>query len=334
MNKIAFRRAAPRDAVAIEALFRLIYRNGSHPFQTVDDVARFLADTRNVQVVVEDRGQLIASMAMTYHGWNHSYELGRAITHPDFRSQGLAAALIQPVVDLVANRRMGDVYFGFPRVRRILDLCATLAPPMILTGHDAGRHVANGARETHAVVYAIPPSADFWHVVPEAAAIGGEVFESRVRTPLGVSRSRGKYPCDFFVGDIGLGTTAFGGLLIRDDRASSNRSVEVVGDRLVRQCVREASRQVERLLVSGGEHLTLTVLADKAELIAELVRCGLRATAYLPAWYKSGRFRYDCFQMTWHACLERPRADGLDDALSVIESELAAVGLATHSGAA
>ena len=324
MHSTTIRRAGPADAASIEALFKTVYHSGSHPFQSLEDVSRFLEDSRNVQVVAEHRRRIVASMAMTYNPWNDSYELGRAITHPDYRSQGLAALLMQPAVDLVARYGLGGVYFGFPRVKRILDLCATLTPPMIAVGHDAGRHVANGLRETHAIVYGIPPHADFRHIAPTTASEGADCFATRVCSTLGLTRSRGAYPLECFVGDARQGTTAFEDLLIIDDRAAPNGAVEIVADTFNRREAFDPGRQVQRLIAAGNglEHLTLTVLADKVDLIDELTRYGLRVTGYLPAWYLSGRCRYDCLQMSWHAFSERPRTGGLEDTLSSIDSEL------------
>src|SRR5215813_2321177 len=165
-EELTLRRAGSEDACKIAALFQLVYRNSSHPFQTVDDVARFLADARNFQIVAELDGRIISSVAMTYYAWNDSYELGRAITHPDHRCHGLAATLMQGVVDWVRERALGQVFFGFPRVRRIVDLGSGLNPPMIVAGHDAGRNVANGSRETHLIMYSVPQHARFIHVTP------------------------------------------------------------------------------------------------------------------------------------------------------------------------
>lgn len=57
-------------------------------------MARFLADSRNFHALAEEGDRIVASMAMTYYEWNDSYELGRALTHPDCRGRGLAAVLM------------------------------------------------------------------------------------------------------------------------------------------------------------------------------------------------------------------------------------------------
>src|SRR6516165_5127558 len=89
--KLRIRRAEPGDAKALAELFQCTYRNSSHPFQTFEGVSAFLSDSRNYQIIAEDNGRIISSMAMTYYPWNSSYELGRALTDPEYRGSGLAA---------------------------------------------------------------------------------------------------------------------------------------------------------------------------------------------------------------------------------------------------
>jgi len=44
-------------------------------------------------------------------------------------------------------------------------------------------------------------------------------------------------------------------------------------------------------------HSTVTVLADKLELVRALTNCGFEVSAYLPAWYHQGGRRYDCVKL-------------------------------------
>src|SRR5579862_9066247 len=139
VNDLTVRRAGVQDATRIAALFHLVYRDSNHPFQTVDDVAAFLSNPNNFEIVAEEKGQIVSSMAMTHYEWNNSYELGRALTHPAYRRNGIAATLMRQVVAWVCQEARGDVFFGYPRVRRIVELCAVLDPAMIVAGHDGGR---------------------------------------------------------------------------------------------------------------------------------------------------------------------------------------------------
>src|SRR5262247_4130444 len=105
------RRAAVTDAPELAELFRPVYPKSSHPFQRLSDVEAFLSDSRNVEVVVERDHRIVAGAAMTRCEWNDSYELGRAITHPDFQGQGLAAILMQEAVWQVCANHQGSVFF-------------------------------------------------------------------------------------------------------------------------------------------------------------------------------------------------------------------------------
>src|SRR5262249_32894673 len=83
-------------------------------------------------------------------------ELGRAITAFEYRRMGLAGFLMQQVVNWAAATGLGALIFGYPRVRRIAELCAGLDPKIVIVGHDSGRNVANGSREAHLIVLRDP----------------------------------------------------------------------------------------------------------------------------------------------------------------------------------
>ena len=105
------RRAGPADARPLAALVHLVNSN-SPPFQSVDDVACFLADPRNFQIVAEEENRLVSSMTMMYRPWNDSYELGRGLTRPDCHRRGLGALLMQRAVDSVCDAALGEVFIA------------------------------------------------------------------------------------------------------------------------------------------------------------------------------------------------------------------------------
>ena len=202
-DEVIVRRASVEDAAEIAAQFHCTYPNSDHPFRTVADVTRFLEDPQNFQLLADCDGQILSSMAMTYYPWNDSYELGRALTLPEYRNRGLAWLLMQEVVDWVCRERQGEVFFGFSRVRRTVDLCSKLTPPMIITGHNGGRSVSNGSRETHLIVYSIPRHAHFLHVTPQAPEVrGSDYVQQFIYRPLGLCQSFGEYPPVSFVGEV------------------------------------------------------------------------------------------------------------------------------------
>jgi len=319
------RRATAADAIEIAALFQLEYRDSSHPFQTVDDVSAFLSDSRNFEIVAELDDRIVSSMAMAYCAWNDSYELGRAITHFDYRRHGLAGAVMQPVVDWVRTARLGQVFFGFPRARRIVDLCAALAPAMVVVGHDGGRNVADGTRETHLIVYAIPPHGMFEHVAPLGPVpFDRHRLEQRYYGPLDARPVPGSYPPTCFVGETSGTSAAFESFLIDYAPRSANRALEIVGDSARAGRPMNIGREIERLqrLLPEVEHMTATVLADKTAVIEALWDVGFQATAYLPAWFKLEGRRYDCVQLSKCAHRTTPATLGFDDLLIRLGQEL------------
>jgi hypothetical protein len=318
---LVIRRAGAGDAPALALLFGTVYKDGSHPFLGADAIDAFLADPSNVQIVAENRGQLIASMAMAYNPWNDSYELGRALTLAEYRCHGLAASLIQSVVDWVVDAGNGELVFGFPRVRRIVELCAALSPRMVVVGHDAGRNVANGGRETHVIVCGILRRERFVHVSPASSGLLQWPFLLNcVYAPLGLHGSLGQYPEDCFVGNRCRDANQFDGWIF--DYQTEGRALEIISGQSRRE-VAAVRRSLDRLLRRLGdvEHVSVTVPADKVALIRTLIEDSFELVAYLPAWHKVGRFRYDCIQLAKRSCAEVPREQDLGALLTNLGSE-------------
>jgi GNAT superfamily N-acetyltransferase len=327
---LAIRRAGASDAPALARLFGTVYKDGSHPFLGADAIKAFLADSSNVQIVAENGGQLIASMAMAYNPWNDSYELGRALTLAEYRCHGLAASLIQNVVNWAADEGYGELVFGFPRVRRIVDLCAALSPRMVAVGHDAGRNVANGARETHAIVCGILRPERFVHVVPASSELLQWPFLiKRIYAPLGLHGSIGQYPEDCFVGNRCRDANEFDGWIF--EYQTESRALEIIGGQL-RLKAAAVRRSLDRLLARLGDvaHISVTVPADKVTLIRALIEYRFELAAYLPAWYKVGRFRYDCVQLAKRLYAEVPREQDLGALLTDLGSEFNSIQFLGH----
>jgi N-acetylglutamate synthase-like GNAT family acetyltransferase len=321
----AIRQAKVADGAKLHALFQLEYRGSSHPFQTLDDVVAFLADSRNFAIVAEIDDQLVSAMAMTYCAWNDSFELGRAITHPDYRRHGLAQTLMQPVVSWVSAAALGEIFFGFPRARRIVDLCAALSPPMIVVGHDGGRNVAHDSRETHLIVYAIPSHADFEHIIPrDSSRFDAPLLAEHYYQPLGARPSQGPYPSVCFVGDAADWSIAFESFLIEYQTDSPHRALEIVGDSGRIGRTSNVAREIASLmrLLPDVEHVTATILADKIRILEALRDVGFDATAYLPAWYELEGRRYDCVQLSKRAHRRPASTLGFDDLLLRIDHHL------------
>ena len=280
--RLAIRRAGPQDASALAALFHMVYESGSHPFHTVGGVEAFLSQPCNFQILAERGESVVASMAMAYNSWNNSYELGRALTHPEYRGHGLAAYLMQEVVNLVAQQRLGDLISGFPRVRRIVDLCANLDRPIIVVGHDAGRNVANGTRETHVIIIGIPHYAQFLHVAPPVPELLSWTFLlKQLYMPLGLSPIPGHYPSGCFVGEPSATGQQTGNWFVEYEEASGALSLLDCRSFADPAWIRSG---LDDLLARwpSAQLITTTVLADKVRMIRALLGCGFELTAYLP----------------------------------------------------
>src|SRR5262249_16991015 len=140
------------------------------------------------------------------------------------------------MVDWVRESALGEVFFGFPRVRCIVDLGTALNPPMIVAGHDAGRNVANGSRETHLIMYSIPQHARFIHVTPATSEMALSMFvRKRIYEPLGLRLAPDNYPPDGLVGASSTKSIVFEDLLFDYDCASPSHALEVLGHRARRE---------------------------------------------------------------------------------------------------
>jgi GNAT superfamily N-acetyltransferase len=320
--RLAVRRAGPQDASALAALFHIVYQSGSHPFQTVAGIEAFLSQPCNFQILAERGKSVVASMAMTYNSWNNSFELGRALTHPEYRGHGLAGHLMQKVVNLVAQQRLGDLILGFPRVRRIVDLCANLDRPIIVAGHDAGRNVANGTRETHVIVVGVPHYARFSHVAPPVPELLSWTFLlEQLYARLGLFPIPGHYPSDSFVGEPSASAWQTGNWVVEYEEASG--ALSLLDCRSFADPAR-IGNGLDDLLARwpSAQLITATVLADKVPLIRALLGCGFELAAYLPAWYRVGSCRYDCVQVARPCYVGRPCTQDLEETLSSVAFEL------------
>ena len=327
MEDLVIRLATRADARRLAELFQPAYPNSSHPFQNERDIRAFLDDPRNVEVVGEIDGRVIVSTAMTHNAWNDSYELGRVLTDPEFRKHGCAALLLQRTVREVCDHGWGQVFFGYPRVRRTAELCEVLCPPLLVTGHDGGRNVANGRRETHLIVYAVPAHARFTHAAPPESVMRSVFVRDEVYGKLGLTATPHPYPEVAFVGVPSAGSLKIGDFTVAYDPASTHRSMEVLAYGSPATDPREIGSELDDLFQKYPDtrHVTATVLADKVDLIRALREYGFDIVAYRPAWYPHGEARFDCLELARRAYPERALGQGFDDVLRTLVSGLASV---------
>jgi N-acetylglutamate synthase-like GNAT family acetyltransferase len=318
------RRATTKDAEALSVLFRTVYANSSHPFQSVSDIQQFLSDERNIEIIYEENGDVVAGAAMTYCEWNDSYELGRAITKPDFRKRGLAQSLLEEVIRVANDSKRGSVFFGFPRVCRIAEIAAGLTPAFVSSGHDGGRNVVDGRREVHLIMYSIPTYANFPHVAPPAELFKSSFLRETIYGRLGLGIKPGEYPPTCFVGFPGRHERHDLGFVFDYDLNSASRSIEIIGYHGETNNPATISAKLDQLLEAypDVQHDTVTVLADKVDLVRALVDHGFVFGAYLPAWYPWGRSRFDCVQLFRARFTGDPRIQGFEEIVGLLRREL------------
>jgi hypothetical protein len=322
---LVVRRAGPADARPLAALVHLVTSNGPQ-CQSVDDVARFLADPHNYQIVAEEENRLVSSSTMMYRPWNDSYELGRDLTRPDCHRRGLGALLMQRVVDWVCDAALGEVFIASVRARCLVDPRTALNPPMIVAGHDTDRIVANGAREPHLITLSIPEHARFVHVTPPVAeSASGAFIRERIYHPLRLRFAPGEYPPESLVGATSDWSLDWGGLVVDYNPDSPNRALAIVGVRDRSVLSEHFSRDLDRVLraLPHVEHVIVTVLADKTDFLRQLFVLGFELAAYLPAWYKGGVFRYDCVHLVLRRSGGKLVARDRRDPLSRLQREIA-----------
>ena len=320
------RRAGPADARPLADLAQLFNSNSPHPFQSVHDAAHVLGDPRNFQIVAEEEDHLVSCVTMIHHPWNDSYELGCGLTRPGRPRRGLGALLMQRVLDWVCDARLGEVFIGYPPARSLVGLFAALKPRMIVAGHGTGRTGVNDSREAPLITFSIPAHASFVHVTPPVAeGARGAFVRELIHRPLGLPLAPGEYPPESFVGATSDWSLEWGDLVVDYVPNSPNRALAIVGarDRSVRPA--HLRRDLDRILrhFPHVEHIIVTVLADKEDLLRQLVALGFELAAYLPAWYKGAVFRYDCLQLVLRRSRAAPAAPHRLGFLSRLQREIA-----------
>src|SRR5215510_952426 len=287
-DSLILRRAGPADARALAELFHHADRENPGSFESEEDLARALADPHHVHIVAEENSRLVAAVAMTHRAWNDSYELGRVLARPDGPYPGLGALLMQRAVDQVGRDGLGEVFIAAPRARCLFHLCAALDPPMIVAGHDAGRTAASGAREAYLIGFSIPKYARFIHVAPpETDSVLERFVRESIYKPLHLRSAAAEYPPECLAGPASEWSFDWGDLVVDYNPTASTGELAIVGARSLLALTSEFPRAVDRVLraLPQVQHVVVTVLADKTDLVCRLSRAGFTLAAYLPAWY-------------------------------------------------
>lgn len=333
------RRARAGDAGQLAVLFQLAYGESSHPCLDAEHVRRFVSDERNIYFVDVCDGAVVAGMGITEHRWHNACEWAHGITHPSYRRAGLAEAMMQKACAALRARRQGDLLYGYPRVRRIYEICSKhIEPSSIAVGHDGGMNVANGAREYHLVIFARLPHARFTHVAPRVDEIlHSPLVRERIYQPLGLTMTPGEYPALSFAGPLREEAAGEGAPFDYEyDHHSPSGALAIRHYRGTGAGARRLCQELDDFLAHfpAAEHVSADILANKTALLHELRAMGFETTAYLPAWHKQGDHRYDCLRVVKRNFIAEPLVHGFADELRFFQTEFAVFPRSGRGGAA
>jgi hypothetical protein len=317
------RPAGQSDVDRIAGLFQLVYGQTSHPCSNPDNIVDAFA--RGEKWLVCEQGEaLIACTALIPHRWNATYEVGRSVTHPAARRQGLGRLIYRDSLRWAVELGEEDFVCGWPRNAEMCRmLCSKTTPPMHLFGHDGGANIANGIREIHAVgivctsrpcLRAKPlfgPGCDPFF----KDRIDRVRFQDVVATP----------PTDLVVGPQGdhCYESPYG------TRLRYSRLETALGWSVFVASVDAPSDEIDGLLAQflidhpQVRYLGCYLLWDKLDVIDSLGLLGFQATAYLPGWCRHDGVRHDCLQLVWLAPGETTVDNEMSDYLYLIRAALA-----------
>lgn len=326
-NSQTTRPARMQDADQLASLFQMAYGESSHPCQDADYLRRFLADQRNIYLVEVCDDTVVAGMGVTYHQWHDACEWSHGVTHPEHRRTGIAERLTRQAHSACCARQQGDLFLGLPRGPRTFKIGTEVVNPhMVMTGHDGGMNVANGTREIHVTLVARLPQARFTHITPDLGEItNSATLQKNIWQPLGLRANPGAYPNVNFVGKPATTLSQEHEFSFSFDPACPSRALEIRGFSGKQNNPQQICRALEGLLAAypTAEHISANVLADKVQLIRGMREMGFELTAYLPAWYKVNRNRYDCVKLVKRRCVEEPDAKGFAPMIASLKQAFA-----------
>ena len=309
------RAASALDVDGLVALFRAVYGDTSHPCKERAFVESTIRSAGFIWRVVSARERIVACSAAVEHAWNRTWEVGRGVTDPEYRSEGIGTELCGQCVAAACEMPGCDLVHGYPRNATVVRMAARSNPPLRIVGHDGGINIANGVREYHGAIIGRNPNARFRHVTPACASLARTEFVQReIYEALGLRPEPGAYPADWIAG---RGTAGRPFSMEWDPRCPS-QALEVTGYAGGAKTAASVIRELDGALAErpDARHVRIAVLADKTSFIRGLAEAGFLPAAYLPAWYWRNASRYDCVLLVRRNFVDEPASDGLDEAVS------------------
>ncbi|MCI0541981.1 MAG: GNAT family N-acetyltransferase [Verrucomicrobiales bacterium] len=318
---IVLREAGPADADKIAALFRLAYRESSHPCKDTAYLESTFRTGNDFWYVAVEGDKVVGCTASRRHSWNGAYESCRSVTLAEYRGSGLGTRLYVKSLEETCSRRDCDLTIGYPRTFAMYRLMSKgIRPAVVLVGHDGAMNIANGQREFHLAGMTANGHEALRRVVPFHSSIATSRFvEEEIIHPLGVESESGEYPADFVVGPSSGEAIQVGDITFRVqyDPQSPSKALEITGLTGERLDPIGISKAVCELLRAypDARHVSAHVLVDKESLIHELASLGFAITAYLPAWQKVDGKRYDAVLLTRRTCTQEPVMHGTEEVI-------------------
>lgn len=312
-KSLMIRNATPEDSLSIARLFQLAYGQSSHPCKDAQHVREGIGSGSTAWRVAVDQDRVVACVTLIVNVWNHSLELARAVTLPEYRGGGLGTELMQCSVDEACTSSSCDVIVGFPRSRTMLHIVSGLKPSMLPVGHDGAINVANGTREYHAIAYTRNPGVRFRHHIPSSPSLADSEFvHNNIFGPLGFSPERAEYPPQWVVGD-GIEHPDLKPFSFGYDPFCPSDAIEITCYNADSRDAGQVARELILMLDSfyHARHARLVVPVDKSEFIEKLADAGFEVTAYLPGWYLHQGGRYDCVLMVRRRFSAEPTDHGV-----------------------
>ncbi|QVI23759.1 hypothetical protein KHQ06_13595 [Nocardia tengchongensis] len=314
---IDIRFAEADDAEQIAELYDRVYDGRFPIIDCVDPqrIRRIIGSGEHIWVIGLDKGRVVGSSVGTAERDNSAYEFGRAAVLPEYSGNGHFLKIFAYTGTAARERMDSDLVYGYARSERARMLYSFVADqignPIAWVGTDGGMHPNGDIREEHLIGLTFIRERNAIRVLPPRPFLDPESALARHITELAVVTTEGRYPAAIAAGHGAEFThvSAHGRVsysLFTHSRAAIVSAVQGGSPADVRRAlwdvVDSANRpgHPARIL-----HLTVHVLADKTDVIAELCApsrdgTGRRFTVngYLPAWHRDGDARYDCVVLT------------------------------------
>ncbi len=323
-NDYTIRSGAPEDVPQIIALFNDVYGDSSHPCRHPDYVHASLQ--RDIWRVALDGPHIVSCTAGLWHDWNRMYERGRMVTHPEFRTHGIARQLMDAVLEAMWAQPQCDLVMGYPRSETITRLLFKEDnPPFIIIGHDGGMNIADGIREYHLLGMSVNPSRQPLRITALGPTCYSPTFiEGHLIPRLNFRTQEGVYPRVDIAGPPAACRAhahawSIGYLYDPDGQSLQITDLDGPTDDPDRRldglasCLQEAPDAV---------HRWACVLYDKTDLILGMQELGFQVTAFLPGWFYAEPARYDCVMLTQCMSSEPPIANGTQEFITLFDSSL------------